>query len=87
MGNFMSNFMSNYFGPLSKEYCLYFYFMSILFFILFLLSFLGIATAALYNPKSINIMFGVNSVMLLFNVWIVYFINRLLNTMCTSSLK
>lgn len=83
----MNNFMKNYFGPLSKEYCMYFYFMSILFFILFLLSLLGIVTAAIYNPKSINIMFVVNGVMLLFNVFIIYFINRLLNTMCTSSLK
>jgi len=83
----MSNFMSNYFGPLNKEYCIYFYFMSVWFFILFLLSILGVVTAMFYKPKQIDFTFIMNAFILLFNVWLAYFVNRLLNTMCVSSAK
>jgi len=87
MGNFLSKFMKNYFGPLNKEYCFYFYFMSILFFIAFLLAILGILTTMFYTPKLINFMFIVNAFVLLFNVFVAYFVNRLLNTMCVASLN
>ena len=84
---FLRKFMKYYFGPLNKEYCFYFYFMSILFFIALLLCILGILTTMFYTPKLINFMFVLNSFLLLFNVFVAYFVNRLLNTMCVASLK
>lgn len=80
----MSNFMTTYFGPLSKQYCVYFYLMSIFFFVMFVLSIIGVIYAAMSKPKQVDFMFIVNSALLLFNTWLAYFVNRLLNTMCVT---
>lgn len=80
----MPNFMTTYFGPLSKQYCIYFYLMSIFFFVMFILSIIGVFAAAMMKPKQIDFMFVINSGLLLFNTWLAYFVNRLLNTMCVT---
>lgn len=80
----MPNFMTTYFGPLSKQYCIYFYLMSIFFFVMFILSIIGVLAAAMMKPKQIDFMFVINSGLLLFNTWLAYFVNRLLNTMCVT---
>ena len=79
--------MTTYFGPLSREYCAYFYFMSILFFVFFILSIIGVLSAVFMKGKKVDFMFIVNSSMLLFNTLLAYFVNRLLNTMCNGSVK
>lgn len=79
--------MTTYFGPLSREYCVYFYFMSILCFILFLLAIFGVAMAVIVKGKKVDFLFVVNSSLLLFNTLLAYFVNRLLNTMCNGSVK
>ena len=78
--------MSNYFGPLGKEYCLYFYIMSIFFFIIMMLGVFGIIVTIAKNPKQVNVMFFVNAAMLLMNSVLAYFVNRLLHTMCANSI-
>ena len=78
--------MNDYFGPLGKEYCIYFYGMSIFFFILLLLSIIGVIGAMITKPKQIDIMFFINTIMLLFNTILAYLINRLLHTMCVNSI-
>lgn len=83
----MSQFIDNYFGPLGKEYCLYFYFMSMFFFVLIIISILGMLFDIMKKPKNVDINKMVISVMLLFNAIIAYFVNRLLNTMCINSVK
>jgi len=82
----MSDFMSNYFGPLGKEYCLYFYLMSIFFFVIMMLGIFGVIVTIVKNPKQVNVMFFVNAVMLLMNSILAYFVNRLLHTMCANSI-
>lgn len=79
--------MTNYFGPLSREYCAYFYFMSILFFIFFILSIIGVLSAVIMKGKKMDFMFLINSSMLVLNILLAYFVNRLLNTMCNGSIK
>lgn len=79
--------MTTYFGPLSREYCAYFYFMSILFFGLFILSIIGVLSAVIMKGKKVDFMFIVNSFMLILNTLLAYFVNRLLNTMCNGSVK
>ena len=79
--------MTTYFGPLSREYCVYFYFMSILCFILFLLAIFGVAMAVIMKGKKVDFLFVLNSSMLIFNTLLAYFVNRLLNTMCNGSIK
>ena len=83
----MSDFMSNYFGPLSKDYCMYFYLMSIFFFVLMLLGLLGVVSAMIMKPKQINLMFFINAAMLFMNSVLAYFVNRLLHTMCENSVQ
>jgi hypothetical protein len=78
--------MRNYFGPLGKEWCLYFYVLSIIFFITFFLILIGIIITAVTKPKKMDMMFIGNIVVLLFNSILAYFVNRLLNTMCMNSI-
>ncbi len=79
--------MTTYFGPLSREYCTYFYFMSILFFVFFILSIIGVVSAVIMKGKKMDFMFILNSSMLILNTLLAYFVNRLLNTMCKGSVK
>ena len=81
----MNDFMQDYFGPLGQEYCLYFYILSIIFFILFILSIIGVVVALSMNYKKLNTMFVLNSAFLILNTLLAYFVNRLLNTMCVNS--
>ena len=83
----MSDFMSNYFGPLSKDYCMYFYLMSIIFFVIMVLGIIGVIFAMINKPKQINVMFFINSAMLLMNSVLAYLVNRLLHTMCANSIR
>jgi len=71
------------FGPLSRKYCIWFYWLSIIGFIYLVITIIG----ALYllmnkkmNGKYMVQMFGAVSVYLIF-----YFQNRLLYTMCSGS--
>ena len=82
----MKDFMQDYFGPLGQEYCLYFYFLSIIFYILFIMSLIGVAGGIYINYKKLNTMFVLNSSLLILNTLLAYFVNRLLNTMCMNSI-
>lgn len=81
----MDGFMNTYFGPLGSEYCLYFYFMSIFFFIMIILGVIGIIGAFVSKGRKIDSLFVAHSFMLLMNAILAYFVNRLLNTMCMNS--
>lgn len=80
------SFMDQYFGPLPREYCVYFYALSILFAIMFVTSSLSIAFFMITNIKKVNIMFVVNSMFVLLNTFLAYLVNRLLHTMCVKSI-
>jgi hypothetical protein len=79
--------MKNYFGPLGKEWCIYFYVLSMFFLFAFGLSIIGIIGSVVFNKKKIDSMFVANSVAILFNTLLAYFVNRLLNTMCVNSVN
>ena len=81
----MNALMQDFFGPLGQEFCLYFYILSIIFFILFILSIIGVVVALSMNYKKLNTMFVLNSAFLILNTLLAYFVNRLLNTMCVNS--
>jgi hypothetical protein len=82
----MDNFMNSYFGPLGREYCTYFYILSIIFGVTFVLSAISILSFMVMNTKKVNMMFVVNSFFVLLNTFLAYLVNRLLNTMCVKSL-
>jgi hypothetical protein len=81
-----SSFMNQYFGPLSREYCVYFYALSIIFGVIFATSVISIAYFMITHIKKVNLMFIVNSVLILLNSFLAYLANRLLHTMCVKSI-
>ena len=80
----MNDFMNALFGPMHKDYCLYFYYLSIFGFILLTLSFLTMIRLVIARKR--GGMFYMNSFMVLLGYGIFYFQNRLLHSMCSSSL-
>ncbi len=78
----MNTFMNEYFGPLGKEYCVYFYFLSIFFFILYVMSLISVIVFIIRHYNKVNLQFIINSIMVLVNTLLGYFVNRLLHTMC-----
>lgn len=82
----MSNFMSNYFGPLNKNSCVYFLIICVIFFILLVMAIVGNIIWLLNNFKRLNFRVVTGGVVMLFNIFLAYFVNRLLYTMCTKSL-
>ncbi len=82
----MSKLVSQFFGPLDKSSCVYFlvisgiFFMGLVFIILTELYF--IAT----NYRRINLRTLTSGVIIMFNIFIAYFVNRLLYSMCNKSL-
>jgi len=78
--------MDRYFGPLPREYCYYFYILAILFGFIFVTSAAAFVSVLIFNYKRLNMMFVVNSVLMLVNVFLAYLANRLLHTMCVKSI-
>lgn len=78
--------MDTYFGPLGKEYCIYFYILSIIFGVTFVLSAISIGSFMVMHSKKVDMMFIVNAFMVLFNTFLAYLSNRLLNTMCVKTI-
>jgi hypothetical protein len=78
--------MNDYFGPLGKEYCVYFYILSIIFGITFVISAISIGSFMVMHRKKVDTMFVVNSFFVLFNTFLAYLVNRIMNTMCVKTL-
>jgi hypothetical protein len=82
----MLDLMSKYFGPLDKGSCVYFLIISALFFVM-LLVVISINIFWLFkNYKDINFRILTGGVIMLFNIFLAYFVNRLLYSMCMKSL-
>ena len=82
----MSDFMNKFFGPLSKEYCAYFLVLSMFFFIVLIVVFFMDLFWIYKNFKSFDIRMFTGGVLFLINIFFVYFVNRLLYSMCSKSL-
>jgi hypothetical protein len=82
----MSDFMATFFGPLDKDSCVYFLFLTIVFFSLFVFAVITEIIYLFKKSKELNFRILSSGLMLLFNFFIAYFVNRLLYTMCTKSL-
>ena len=85
----MNDTMDYLFGPLNKDYCIYFYALSIfgfVYLIITLITSIGIAIAATSSgSKKITFMFWINTLGLCLGYFIFYFQNRLLHTMCSTN--
>ncbi len=80
------SFMETYFGPLPREYCVYFYALSIFFGFVFITTLLSLIVFMFNNHKKVNMLFIVNSFFILLNTFLAYLVNRLLHTMCIKSI-
>lgn len=82
----MSDLMSNYFGPLDKKNCVYFLIISVIFFVLLVVSIFGNFFILIKDYKKLDFKTVTGGVLMLFNIFIAYFVNRLLYSMCNKSL-
>ena len=83
----MSDFMSNYFGPLEKQHCFYFLIISVIFFLLLIVAIFSQMVWVFKNYKQLNFRIFAGAIVMLFNLFLAYFVNRLLYTMCNQSLN
>jgi len=86
MNNMNRSFMDTYFGPLSREYCVYFYALSVFFGAMFASSVVMVAYFMLTHMKKVNVMFVLNASFMLLNTFLAYLVNRLLHTMCVKAI-
>ena len=82
----MSDFMTTYFGPLDKNSCVYFLILTMIFFALLVFTIMGELIFIVKNFKELDFRIFTSGVLLLFNSFLAYFVNRLLYTMCSKSL-
>jgi len=82
----MPDFMTTYFGPLDKQSCVYFLFLSMIFFAVLIFTIIGEIAFIVRRYKELNFTVFTSGILLLFNTFIAYFVNRLLYTMCSKSL-
>jgi len=82
----MSSLYQTFFGPLDKNSCLYFYILSLFFFIVLIFVLIKEIIYVLKNFKSLNYMMFFKGLLVTTNIFLAYFVNRLMYTMCTKSL-
>jgi hypothetical protein len=82
----MSGFIATYFGPLDKSACVYFLIITVIFFIALVALIINEIRYLVMNFKKVNLRMISAGVLILFNMFLAYFVNRLLYTMCTKSL-
>ena len=83
----MNSFVNTFFGPLDKKYCMYYFLLTVIFFVLLVLTFVFEIMILVKNYKRLNSINITGGLLVLFNALIVYFVNRLLYTMCSKSLS
>ena len=70
-----------FFTPLSKEYCMYFYLMMVIFFVFLVMTMFTIIVRIIkHNKKTDYLLLTTNA----FTLALVYFQNRLLYSMCVN---
>ena len=78
--------MNTYFSPLDKSSCSYFLIIMMFFFVALVLT-LGMEVLYIIQHfKDLTFKHIVSSIIILFNIFLAYFVNRLLYSMCSKSL-
>jgi len=81
----MNDFIDNVFGPLDKRYCDWFFILSVLGFVMLIVLLVSALFVGLSKRKGVDYYLQIFSIALGYGIF--YFQNRLLHTMCVSSLK
>ena len=81
----MNELMDSTFGPLGKQYCGWFYWLSVISLVLFVISIVTLLYALFFGSEKISTGLLMNLLAISFVYFIPYFENRLLYTMCQNS--
>ncbi len=81
----MNDFLSSYFSHLDQSSCVYFLIISGIFFVLLVVAIFSNIIWLMKNYKQLNLRILTGGVLLTFNIFLAYFVNRLLYTMCNKS--
>lgn len=81
----MSSFINYVYGPLNKEYCIYFFILSVIGFVILTISILSTLIIGIMTKK--DSVFYMKMFMVSIPYGFIYFHNRLLYSMCNSSQK
>lgn len=79
-----NNATSSLFSPLNKEFCIYFYYLSVFGFALLVFTLLSAVALVILKKKGFD--FVLQMILLSLGYFIFYFQNRLLYSMCVNSL-
>jgi hypothetical protein len=82
----MASLQNMIFGPLSSESCIYFFFLTAVFFFFLVVTLIAGILMVIRRPKEFTFKVAVHGLLLFFNIFLAYFVNRLLYTMCNKSL-
>jgi hypothetical protein len=80
----MSDLADKIFGPLPKDYCVLFYYLSILGFVWFVIALSLFTNMAISKTRDVS--FYISAILALVGYGVFYLQNRLLHSMCTNSL-
>lgn len=81
------NINSTIFSPLNKDSCIYFYILMIIFFVVMVITVMSGLLFAVTKPSKINFSLITHFILIIINIFLVYFVNRLYYSMCVNSLK
>jgi len=79
--------MDSTFGPLGKQYCDWFYWLSVISLILFVISIVSVLYTLIFTGEKLSTSLLLNLLTVSFVYFIPYFENRLLYTMCNNSTR
>jgi len=82
----MSSLYQTFFGPLDKNSCLYFFILSSFFLIVLIFVLIKEVIYVFKHYKSLDYMMFWKGLLITTNIFLAYFVNRLMYTMCTKSL-
>uniref|UniRef100_A0A6C0AQ42 Uncharacterized protein n=1 Tax=viral metagenome TaxID=1070528 RepID=A0A6C0AQ42_9ZZZZ len=83
----MSNLLSLISGPLDKNACSYFLILTIFFFVLLVIAFLSNIFVLIKNRKTLSFSNIIGGLYMIFTIFIAYFVNRLMYTVCVKSFQ
>lgn len=82
----MFDFLAQYFTPLDKSSCVYFLILTIIFFVAFVVILFSQVLYIIFNFKKLTSRSVLIRILFTFNLLLGYFVNRLLYSICISSL-
>jgi len=81
----MSNILSLISGPLDKSSCSYFLLLTLFFFVILVISIFANIFVIIKNRKSLSFSNITGGIYMIFTLFIAYFVNRLMYTVCNKS--